>query len=194
MCRCVGQGGGEFRPGRDDEEDGQAHHSIDGEREQLKRGRVDPVHILEHHEHGLVDGELCKLVDQGRQGAFLASQRAQIQGSIALAEGDGQERRQQRNGFALADARRTKQGLELGEPCLSLIVVLDPCRPQQVTYDRMEGAIGVIRRTMALNTRVAVTHEAIDEGLYQARFADPRLPSYVDDAPLTGLGLGPAPH
>ena len=52
----------------------------------------------------------------------------------------------------------------------------------------------MIRRTMALNTRVAVTHEAIDEGLYQARLADPRLPRDVDDAPLTGRGLGPAPH
>src|SRR5215471_1048783 len=153
----------EFRAGRDDEEDWQARHAIDGEREQLKRGRVDPMRILEHHEHGPAVGELGNLVDQGRQCAFLASLRTQVQGRVALAEGDGQQRRQQRNGLAQADARRTKEGLELGEPYLSLIVVLDPCCPQQVTYDRMEGAVGVIRRTMALNTRVAVTHEAIDE-------------------------------
>jgi len=50
----------EFRPSRDDEEDWQARHPIDGEREPLKRGRVDPVRVLEHHEHGLVDGELGK--------------------------------------------------------------------------------------------------------------------------------------
>src|SRR5215467_13638251 len=47
---------------------------------------------------------------------------------------------------------------------------------------------------MPLKMRVAVTHEAIDECLCQARLADPRLPRDVDDAPLTGLGLVPAPH
>ena len=47
---------------------------------------------------------------------------------------------------------------------------------------------------MALNTRVSVTHEAVDERLCQARLTDPGLPGDVDDAPLTGLGLGPAPH
>src|SRR5262245_34598159 len=73
-------------------------------------------------------------------------------------------------------------------------MVLDPSCLQQVTYDRMEGAVGVIRQTMALNTRVVLTHETIDEGLCQARLADPRLPRDVDDAPLTGLGLGPAAH
>src|SRR5215471_2244216 len=47
---------------------------------------------------------------------------------------------------------------------------------------------------MVLNTRVAVTHEAIDERLCQARLADPRLPGDVDDAPVARLGLGPATH
>src|SRR5262249_23764841 len=82
----------------------------------------------------------------------------------------------------------------LGKSLLSRIGVLDPSCLQQVTYDRMEGAVGAIRRTMALNTRVALTHEAIDERLCQARLADSRLPGDVDDAPLTGLGLVPAPQ
>jgi hypothetical protein len=46
--------------------------------------------------------------------------------------------------------------------------VLDPCGPQQVTYDGMEGTVGVIGRAMTLNTHVAVTYEAIDERLCQA--------------------------
>ena len=108
------------------------------------------------------------MVDHGRQSAFLAALRAQVQGRIPVIKGDGQQRRQQRHGLAQAAVRSLEQRFELGEPFLSLIVVLDPCCPQQVTYDRMQGAVGVIRRTMALNTRVAVTHEAIDERLSQA--------------------------
>src|SRR5215831_460841 len=97
-----------------------------------------------------------------------------------------------RNSLAYAAVRSFEQRFELGEPFLSPIVMLDLRCPQQVTYDGMQGTVGVIWRAMALNTRVAVIHEAIDERLRQTRLADPRLPRDVDDAPLTGLGLGPA--
>ena len=75
----------EGRPGRRqlgaegrDEQHRQALEPVDGEVEQLARGRVDPVQVLEDHQDRLVPGQALELVDQDLEGPLLALLRRQI--------------------------------------------------------------------------------------------------------------------
>jgi len=53
----------EFRAKRHDQKHWHSAHALDSEVEQLARGRVDPMRVLEHHEHRLLPRQTFQLVD-----------------------------------------------------------------------------------------------------------------------------------
>src|SRR5215469_7079371 len=53
-----------LRAGGDDEQDWQPPNSIDRYVEKLARGRVDPMRVLEHHQHGSFARPGCELTQQ----------------------------------------------------------------------------------------------------------------------------------
>ena len=69
VVACVGAGPGwhEFRPEADDQEYGQRAQLLDDQVQQLERGRIAPVCVLEHQEHRPAAGQTFKLVEQCRQ-------------------------------------------------------------------------------------------------------------------------------
>ena len=62
--RLAGPGRLELGAERHDQQHRQAAHALDGEVEQLARGRVDPMRVLEDHEHRLLAGQTFELPDQ----------------------------------------------------------------------------------------------------------------------------------
>jgi len=63
---------------RHDQQHWQAADSLDGEVEQLERGRVDPVRVLEDHQHWLLVRQTFELTQQRLQCSFLLAPRAEV--------------------------------------------------------------------------------------------------------------------
>ena len=77
--RLVGPGGLEFRAKGNEQQYRQPADAIDGQIDQVARGRVDPVHVLEDHQHRMAAGERLQLVQQPGEQLFPFALRAQIE-------------------------------------------------------------------------------------------------------------------
>jgi hypothetical protein len=69
----------EFRPESDHQQDRNARDPIYHEVEQLARGRVDPMRILEDHQNRSAAGQGFELMQQRREQLFALALRAQIE-------------------------------------------------------------------------------------------------------------------
>ena len=65
--RTADPGRRELRPEGDDHQDRQRGHPLDEQVERLARGRVDPVHVLEHHQHRLTRRQSLDLRQSARE-------------------------------------------------------------------------------------------------------------------------------
>jgi hypothetical protein len=69
--RVAAPGWLKFRAEGDDEQHRQLPHPVDGQIQQFARGRVDPMSVLEHHQHRPLPCQRCELPKQ-RLEQFLA--------------------------------------------------------------------------------------------------------------------------
>ena len=69
-----------IRPDCGDQQDRQVLDPYDSAIKQLTRGRVDPMQILEHHQHGLSAGEGFELAQQCLERQLLLALRRKFQG------------------------------------------------------------------------------------------------------------------
>jgi len=76
--RLSGPGRLEFRAERHDQQNRQAAHALYGEVEQLARGRIDPMRVLEDHYHRLPARQTFELMDQRLQCPLLFALWAQV--------------------------------------------------------------------------------------------------------------------
>jgi hypothetical protein len=67
----------ELRAERHYQQHAQAAHALDGEVEQFARGRVDPMRVLENHDHRLLARQAHELVEERFQCPFLLALRTE---------------------------------------------------------------------------------------------------------------------
>jgi hypothetical protein len=78
--RLTSPGRCKIRADRGDQQDRQAFDPDDNAIEQLTRGRVNPMQILEHHQHRLSAGEGFELAQQCLERQLLLALRRKLQG------------------------------------------------------------------------------------------------------------------
>jgi hypothetical protein len=74
----------ELETKRHDQQHWQAADPLDSEVEQLARGRVDPMRVLENDEHRLPARQTFELADQRLQGLLLLALRTEVRQRVAL--------------------------------------------------------------------------------------------------------------
>ena len=77
--RLVGPGRLEFRAKGNEQQYRQPPDAIDRQIDQVARGWVDPVHVLEDHQHRMAAGERLQLVQQPGEQLFPFALRAHIE-------------------------------------------------------------------------------------------------------------------
>ena len=87
-----------------------------------------------------------------------------------------------------------QQCIELVELCLRGVVVREPSSPLHLADDRIEGAVGVLRRAEVAQARVWLVSEAFQQRSRQSRLADARFTGEQHHLAFAGLRLRPAPQ
>ena len=77
--RLAAPGRLKLRPEGNHQQDRQAHDPVDGQIDQLARGRVDPMRVLEHHQDRLPPGQGFQLIQHRVEQLFALALRAQVE-------------------------------------------------------------------------------------------------------------------
>jgi hypothetical protein len=152
------------------------------------------MRVLQDHEDGLPGSERLKLPEQCPERTLLAALRTEVQGSILRPKLDGQQGRQQRDGFVVVCCCRRKNGFEFGELLIWAVLTFHAGGSYDLADDRMERAVLVIRRAMVLQPGLGLGLQPLDQRSREARLANPRFAGDQHHAPFAGLRLLPAPH
>jgi hypothetical protein len=191
--RPAGPGRGELGPEGGDQQDPKRRHPIDDQIIELEGGRVAPLRILEQHHHRLPRRQPLHLRHQRPQRHLLLLLRGKMERRVALAGGERQQRRQQRRGLAKIVGRLGEHRLQLVEARVGGVLAPEPGCPFEVGDRRVERMVLVVRRAEHAEAGVRLGAQPLEQGLGEARLADPRLARDQHDAALAALGLPPAP-
>ena len=159
--------------------------------EQLARGRVGPMQILEDHQYGLPLRQTSELSQQRLECLFLLSLWREVESGVTIVEGQRQKLRQQRH-VTFGGCIRRKERLQLVEPRRRRIVAREAGRPFELADEREQGAILVMRRAEIAQSRISLALDAVSEGLDQSRFPNPRLCRDQHHTPRTRFRLRPS--
>ncbi len=94
--RVAGQRRLVLGPTGEQQQDGGSGTAIERLLDELERGRVDPVRVLEHEQHRLLAGEAEDLVDQRPERAGALGLRGQLERTVAAGAVEAQEVGEQR--------------------------------------------------------------------------------------------------
>ena len=141
-------------PVGDHRHDGQRFEPGNQRVQQLLAGRIDPMHVLEHHQHRRAPGKGFQLSDQRLEGLLLLLLRREIERRIAL----GGQREQGRNewrrlGTLLWTARQP--GFHLVQLLLGRILARKGRRDLELLGDGVQRGIEVIGRALVAQARCA---------------------------------------
>ncbi len=97
--------------------------------------------------------------------------------------------------MAVLPRRRTlsEQRIELVELGLRVVPACEPGRALHVADDRMERAVGVLRRTEIAHADMRLAHKPLQQRRGQSRLADAGLAREQGDLSFARFRLGPAP-
>jgi len=156
----------------------------DALRQQLLRGRVDPVRVLEQHENGLAPGERQELRDEHLQRPALALLGREVGRRIARRRGDREQVGEQRHG--VRGRPRLGQGLQLLQPHLGGIVRPDAGGVEQLGDHGVERAVAVIGRALVADRQVLAVVHIVAQHLRDPRLAHARVGGQQHDLALAG--------
>ena len=143
--RPAGPGRLELRAEGDQQQDPQPSRALDREVEQLARARVDPVHVLEDHQHRVAVRQPLDLAQQRLEGPLPLELRGERRRGVAVAGRERQQLGQQRHVLRGRRGRR-QQRLQLPEPRLRRIAAREPGRALELRDDRVQRAVLAVRR------------------------------------------------
>ena len=149
------------------------HHN----REQLQRGRVDPMGILEHHQHRLARREALELHHERRQCRLLTLLRTQLGQAVAVAERQRQKVGQSRHHTVYVNAGLQEQSFKLGKLLRRRLASLEPGRTFEVGDQWIQRTVGVMRRAELTYRNVWFGLEPLLKRQRDVRFTDTRLSS-----------------
>ena len=156
--------------------------------QQFKTCRVDPVGILEQKVDRSAFGKPEDLVCEDVDRALLDLLWREVQHAIRRFVGQQQEMRDQRDRLFGKNAGVINEGLELFQPDFGIILAIEPGRPLDLANDRVEGAIGVIGRTLETQAEMRRLFQKVHQFLGQARLADPRFAGQEQDLAFAVFG------
>ena len=164
------------------------HHN----REQLQRGRVDPMGILEHHQHRLARREALELPPKRRQRCLLALLRAQFRQGVALARRQRQKVGQNRDRMHRINAGLHEQGFELGKLFGGRVAALEAGGSFELTDERKQRTVGVMRRAVVAQPDMWFGLQPLLKRKRNVRLADARLSGQHHDTTFALRGIAPA--
>ena len=164
------------------------HHN----REQLQRGRVDPMGILEHHQHRLARREALELPPKRRQRCLLALLRAQFRQGVALARRQRQKVGQNRDRMHRINAGLHEQGFELGKLFGGRVAAFEAGGSFELTDERKQRTVGVMRRAVVAQPDMWFGLQPLLKRKRNVRLADARLSGQHHDTTFALRGIAPA--
>ena len=150
--------------------------ALDGQAEQVLRGRIAPVHVLVGEQHRLCRREPVQLIDQRFQRQLLPSLRGEVKGWIAIVCRQAEQGRDQRHRLIEAIRAARKKRLQLGKSQVGRIVAREAGAALQLLDQRMERASRVMGRALIEQAQMRLVGQPFTHLAHQARLADPRLP------------------
>ena len=180
----------ELRPVGCDQQHRQVGDRLDSEVEQLARGRIDPMQVLEDHQYGLPPRQRLELPQQRRQCPLLLALRAEVERRKALTAGKRQRLGDQREVARLGPVG--EQSLQLVELCCIRVIASEPRGALQLADKGVERAILIVRRAEIANPGVRLGLDMLRQCRGQPRLADARLAGDQHHPPCTGSRLPPA--
>ena len=115
---------------------------------QLDRSWVDPLGVLEDHEHRALPGEALHLTEQRLEGPELLRFRCQVHGRVARAGRNGEQRRDQRRNRGDAFVRLSEHRFELVESGVYGVFCLEAGGAFHLVDHGEERAVGVVGRAV----------------------------------------------
>ena len=192
--RDVGVGGpgrGELRPRGDEEQQWQRRCPRHGQGQQLERGRVDPVRVLEQHQHRLPRRKPPQLRQQRLERLLLAPLRREVRETVFVAGPDRHPLGDEADLLG-AGARSGEQRFELGQPRFRPVLAAEARGVLELGDEGMERARLMVRRAEIAQPRVWLACRLLEYRLGKTRFADAGFANQHHHPALAGLGLLPA--
>src|SRR5262249_13431260 len=147
---------------------------IDQETEQLQRGRIDPVQVFHHKEHGLLGCDAQEDRQKGLQSLLLLLLGRQGQGSIVSGQREREEGGKEGDSFCEWQATLHQESLQLAVLLLERLLALEAQGYVLQQIDQwVQRRILVIRQTLARRQpRLRLAGHMLLQDLHQARFAN----------------------
>ena len=136
--------------------------------EELEGGWVGPVHVFENDKNGPLLSWTCKLIDERVQRAFLATLRIGVQRWTPAVRGDRKQCCEKRNDLFQRGSPAPQQGLQLIEFHRWGILCRETCGMLELTNNRMECAIDVIRGALIAHRGMRFVGDELTERLDNA--------------------------
>jgi hypothetical protein len=132
-----------FRAKGDRQQHRQPSHPVDGQIQELTRGRVDPVGVLEHHQHRPMPRLGFELVEQRLEQLLPLALRTEVE--LGGGTRQRQELGQQRDIVVIPRARR-EQCPQFAKLLFDRVVAGEPGGAFELGDEGIEGAVLVVRR------------------------------------------------
>src|SRR5262249_24701460 len=128
--------------------------------------------------------ETLDLIEQCRQRLAALLRRCERERRISFAERDREQRRKKRRRNLSPRCIHGEDRFEFVELLLGRIAGLKPCRPLELSNERMQRAVGEVGRALITHARVRLAGNFWGESRREAGFADAGLARDQLDLPL----------
>ena len=148
---------------------------VEGLAEELEGGGIDPVRVLDHHQHGSAACKPEKLLDQHGQRAGALLVRREVPRCVASSRIYSEQRCSQRRRLADVLYSLVQQRLKFVELRRDAVSRRKAGSKAELLGYRPERRAGVMRRALAAQRDVFAPGDRVEGGLDQARLADAGL-------------------
>src|ERR1700735_2874180 len=142
----------EFRPKCNEGEDRQTPDALSQQIEQLDRGRVHPLGVLEHQQHGLAASQRFDLVEQHAERLPSQLQGAERERWISSRRIDRQEPRKQCKRRLTMRSRNCHRGFKFVEALFGSILFAETRHALEVCDERMQRSVASMPRALEEKT------------------------------------------
>ena len=191
----AGPGRRELGAEGDEEQRRRTLHPLDDKIELLPRRGIDPMGILEDHQHRPLPREHRELPQQRLERLLLLALGREVRSPVT-ASGGGRDRQQlgEKRHVLVRWPRRGEQCLQLGELNLGRVLARETSGAFQLRDGRVQCAVLVVRRAEVAQASVRLACKPLLERSGDARLADARLAGKQYNLTLAALGSLPAPE
>ena len=175
-------------PAGEQDEHARGGDPVEGLRDQLERGGIGPVHVLDDHQDRLPAGEAQHLIDQMRQCPIAKLLGRELGRRIGF---QAEHRGNERKGIGRVGRSAPQQGFELGQPHRLRVGRIEAGGEGEVPHHRPEWRAGVVGRALTRQHGAPARLDLVHECPHQARLADAGLAHQQNCLALAGSRAPP---